>query len=650
MTSRRLTTSTALLLTALLVLPTLTGGVHAGGFIERRLYVLAVASTSEGYVGVPSELIVRVSPGEGVVFLSTEPLSEVDMQASARLAALVASYVAGVDYFKHDYYVLMRANSTIVGGPSASAAISVAIAAALLGAELNRSVVMTGAILPDGTIGPVGGIYQKLQAAKEVGAKVVLIPYGQSVVRDLNTGDLVDVVAEGRKMGLKVVEVGTIYEALKWFGINLTRPEARELNLSEDVAEVVRSWVADSEVTYERLIGEVREALEDLGFVPDEVRDLLAEGEKLYESAKSNLESGRLYSAASDLFGAVIDVETALWIVRVSIDRGALEELLAEVRKAVREAREYYEKISDLDGGVEVADLTVLIEVSKRVSEAEKSLRDLEEAVASASLREVIELAVYTKYRALSAIDWGKMLEVVESPNLVVDESRLRHAAALLIRYGLASVAYLNSLGVTDPSVGELHGLLLESEDKLGEDLILSLGLSFRALAYLATTLNSVFAHDIEGRLELLREEALIGASAMVGRGLNPAVAVAYIERGDSVRESEPEIAMYFYDLALINTLGYAVLLGHQVGEVGHVGEVGGVPEEVPTCPAGATTVVTTTVTVTVTERAAEGVWPLGGWSWVERVIVLAVLTLALLLVVSLLSRRGPTSELPGTP
>jgi len=68
-----------------------------------------------------------------------------------------------------------------VEGPSAGAALTVATIAALEGAETNRSVMMTGTIREDGTIGPVGGVLEKAKAAASIGAKKLLVPPGQSV-------------------------------------------------------------------------------------------------------------------------------------------------------------------------------------------------------------------------------------------------------------------------------------------------------------------------------------------------------------------------------------------------------------------------------------------------------------------------------------
>ena len=153
------------------------------------------------------------------------------MQAATRVAAMVASTYAGVPLSNYDFFVRIRSNSEMVGGPSASGATTVALLALLTGARLKSNVSMTGMIEPDGTVGPVGGVPEKLEAMAKVGVKVFLIPKGQAVVKGMrriienrtigNTVIIservvpvtINVTKLGEKLGVKVIEVGSIAEA-----------------------------------------------------------------------------------------------------------------------------------------------------------------------------------------------------------------------------------------------------------------------------------------------------------------------------------------------------------------------------------------------------------------------------------------------------
>ncbi len=104
-----------------------------------------------------------------------------------------------------------------IDGPSAGAVMSVAVAAALNGDKIRQNVAMTGTINPDGSIGPVGGIPHKIQAAAGEGVETVLIPAGLRESTDLETGEKVDTVALGKTLGVDVREVDNIFVAYELF-------------------------------------------------------------------------------------------------------------------------------------------------------------------------------------------------------------------------------------------------------------------------------------------------------------------------------------------------------------------------------------------------------------------------------------------------
>ena len=69
--------------------------------------------------------------------------------------------------------------STGSDGPSAGAVMTVGFAALLKGDRIQRGIALTGTITKDGTIGPVGGIPDKIRAAAREGYRIILIPEGQ---------------------------------------------------------------------------------------------------------------------------------------------------------------------------------------------------------------------------------------------------------------------------------------------------------------------------------------------------------------------------------------------------------------------------------------------------------------------------------------
>ena len=164
-----------------------------GSIIYRNVtvYAPAVAEIDNSYVGVMSTITVTIqSEGSGKVFVDTLPLTQVDMQGSARLAVKVASALVesdsnlDVNPQNFDYFFVVRTDAPIIGGPSAGGIMTVATVALLENWSLDENTDMTGMINPDGSIGPIGGIPYKVDAAYSVGAKRFLIPKGQRTYQE----------------------------------------------------------------------------------------------------------------------------------------------------------------------------------------------------------------------------------------------------------------------------------------------------------------------------------------------------------------------------------------------------------------------------------------------------------------------------------
>lgn len=202
-----------------------------------------IAAVSADGKGLITTLTVEISPGIGRILVHTHPLVGFDFQYAHRTAVNVASILTG--YALDDdgeglkgadvlFSVSTRAGEAIeiqaIDGPSAGAAATVATVAALENKRVKEDVIITGTINPDGSVGPVGGIFEKASAVNELGAELFLVPYGQSVLTmyvevvkqrgpfqwvtyepvivDLNE------YAEEQGWGLEIREVSTIEEAI----------------------------------------------------------------------------------------------------------------------------------------------------------------------------------------------------------------------------------------------------------------------------------------------------------------------------------------------------------------------------------------------------------------------------------------------------
>jgi len=163
------------------------GNISLTGRAE--INIVAVRAIYDGlfiarYEGLTLKCMVELQPGYGRVLVNTEPYIGIDLQASAQTAASVAEKLTGKSLSSTDIIVTVKSEEEVhvVDGPSAGAAITIAIIAAIRGDKLSEKVFITGTIMPDGSVGRVGGITEKAEAAAAKGGEVLLVPSGQGTV------------------------------------------------------------------------------------------------------------------------------------------------------------------------------------------------------------------------------------------------------------------------------------------------------------------------------------------------------------------------------------------------------------------------------------------------------------------------------------
>lgn len=130
--------------------------------------------------GVITSLVVEATKGTGKTLIDIDSVLFVaDTQSSIRTAKEVAAEYTGKDLNKYDLIYHLDTNASLIGGPSAGAALTIATISALDNQKIKDNVIITGSIESDGNIGEVGGIVDKAKAAKIVGADLFLVPLNQ---------------------------------------------------------------------------------------------------------------------------------------------------------------------------------------------------------------------------------------------------------------------------------------------------------------------------------------------------------------------------------------------------------------------------------------------------------------------------------------
>ena len=171
--------------------------------------VRGLAWTSVG--GDTLQIEVNVMPGKGEIML-TGQLGDV-MKESARagisyIRSVNKKYAIAEDFFeKHDIHVHIPEGAVPKDGPSAGITMATAMLSAVTGKKVRADLAMTGEITLRGRVLPIGGLKEKLLAAKNARIQTVLIPKE-------NTADVEELSSEITK-GLEIIPVETMEEVLK---------------------------------------------------------------------------------------------------------------------------------------------------------------------------------------------------------------------------------------------------------------------------------------------------------------------------------------------------------------------------------------------------------------------------------------------------
>lgn len=171
--------------------------------------VRGLAWTSVG--GDTLQIEVNVMPGSGELTL-TGQMGDV-MKESAQtgisyIRSVGKQYGIDKDFFeKHDIHVHIPEGAVPKDGPSAGITMATAILSVIIKCKVRANLAMTGEVTLRGRVLPIGGVKEKLLAAKNAGIQTVLIPVK-------NQADVDDLSAEITK-GLEIIPVESMEEVLK---------------------------------------------------------------------------------------------------------------------------------------------------------------------------------------------------------------------------------------------------------------------------------------------------------------------------------------------------------------------------------------------------------------------------------------------------
>ncbi|RLG17882.1 hypothetical protein DRN63_02425 [Nanoarchaeota archaeon] len=514
--------------------------------------IVGVRETESGQlVGVAGDLYVEVTNGTGRVFVETMPLTKVDTQASARLAQEVSCEILLKNCSQYNFYYTIRTDSIIIGGPSAGGAMTVATMAALLNVPLKSDVFMTGTINPDGSIGPVGGIFEKAKAAHEAGATKFLIPRGERIVymqertvtqrpgfyyEEIKSTP-VDIVEYARThWGLEVIEVSDVKEAFA-----LMTGKRIVQNLTHSVEEIRK--------TYENVMREVSSELINLTISSfDELEEKINQARINYRERRNYLETlnswrekfdldssrlfeeGKYYSAASLCVNYLVNINFLNLSLEAELNPNFLVSEEERLKDDINEFRnEIYSTTLTHEWAVEATIIAI-----DRLSEAESSLN---EALNLTSQTRRIEYLSLAEVKLLTAKTWFSLTKkFVGNKSIKLEKEKLKTLATKRLEEAYNSIAYATTLGV-DTLLEKAYQYLKNAQKAMDNgEYIFSIfeAVKARANANLAMEIRGLSQEYLEEKVDFKIQDATQAINKAEECGLLPLLALSYYEYSNS--------------------------------------------------------------------------------------------------------------------
>ena len=497
-----------------------------------HMTLLAVSETENGYVGGTADLYLDIKPGSGRIFLETFPFTKVDTQMSTRFANEIACDHLDIDCSQYDFFYTLTAHSSIIGGPSAGAAIATLTSAMLLGLDIDEDVAITGTINSGGLIGPVGGLKEKVGAGSKMGLLKILIPKGEALLSNETTRN--EIFNQSTKK-TQIKEVYTLDEAI--FEFTGKRIE-REQNI-----EIDSQYAATMGMLAKELCDRTGTLSKESETKKEAPREGVLLASNLSMKGKAALDEGRLYSAASFCFGANVEY-TRNALLEDDLDEEEMTQISEKLMKDIGEFEE------DLDSRAirTITDLESFMVSKERVGEA----RDYANiALNSSNTTEQIGGIAWGTERLNSARSWSQFFGK-EGRNYEFDEASLSSSCALKIAEAQERVQYLElflPLPLTSARA-EITDAQKESDSRNYE---LCLYKASKAKASVDIVLG-VFGVEQQKFKEIL-DVKLLRVKEMLAEesanGVFPILGYSYYEYAQSLAESDTLSALLYAEYAL---------------------------------------------------------------------------------------------------
>lgn len=522
----------------------------------------AVTRTPDGLEGSTARIEVSVAPnGSGHVFMDTSSFTQVDMQGSAKLATRVAASITGLPREEFDYFFVVDTPSPIIGGPSAGAEMAVATVAAMMNWTVDEHAIMTGTVNLDGTVGPVGGIPEKAEAARDAGAGLFLFPQGQANATT-GGGEQVHVPTYCREeLDITCEAVTDVREAVAHMtGHRFPAPEPATNVTGADYREVLQPLGPELLHRANNTIANASADLDDANLdrsTESALRSRLQDARGTRDEAADAVERRRYYTGASRAFQATVAARTVVEAVEIlDSDNPSLRyqsragEARGEIARATDAADRTPTDLTELQS-VGAAQSRVL-DARDRLNSSQQAWKQAEGP--SQALGAISNLAF--AFERTKTVHWWLRIGDAFPPGPPVNASEIRGASQDVLATARDSVAYARVLSQrsgegSNPLVQE-SGQLLGSAQRAREEGFLAASIydALQAEAWASTGISTAgLPQDVvESRRDRARDRSGAAIAEARAQGVEPLLAEAYYEFAGDFQD--PLLGLAYYGLS----------------------------------------------------------------------------------------------------
>ena len=537
--------------------------------------------------GGTADIYLEIIPGSGRVFIDSYPLSKLDTQSSTRYANKVACQFANKDCSNYDFLYTIRANASVIGGPSAGAAITILTASLLLGDKLRDDAVITGTINSGELIGPVGGTYEKAKAAQEIGMNFVLISEltpeknfskqtNVSLLKiisiNINSTNSTNSTADDNNSNVTISKI-FVPEKINSSEKNNSHSSSSNVSVGGSVGGSVSGSASEEIVNENNLTINVKKIftleeaydfftgkpyvehhkkvivnkdyLDIMGSIKD---DLCARSQELYKQSDSNITLSNKTNITDPYSLASLCYSDALKLRVLEYKDKNKKSLLLVKSKFKKRIFDFKKALSEREIS-NLAELETYLIVKERVSEAEIVLNKLEDN----QTQEVLANGLSFVYERLnSANAWSAFFQM-PSEEIVVNKETLKKACDDAKGEAIERISYL-ALYLPKELVLNLYEDMEEAEQSTSEgDYAYCIFKSVQTKAETNMLLSGVFTE--KDKVSFFIDKKLLITSDLIAKEISknhfPIAGYSYYKYAETLKERNPYSAMLFSEYAL---------------------------------------------------------------------------------------------------